>query len=270
MADIAEVAQRAARVGGEIVARHYREGAAVRSKEASGEQSYNLVSDADFQSERAIAEVIRRAFPEHSILAEEEHQHAEDAEHLWVVDPLDGTNNFAHGIPHFAVSVAYCRDGETRYGAVFNPVRGDWYIAERGKGATHNGTPLAVADARSLDEVIVGLGFYYDRGAMMEATLAALADLFRLQIHGMRRFGTAALDLCHVAAGQFGAFFEYELSPWDFAAARLFVEEAGGTVTTCDGKPLVLQKSSVLATNGHLHQAVLEVVARHLPEAKKT
>jgi myo-inositol-1(or 4)-monophosphatase len=120
-----------------------------------------------------------------------------------------------------------------------------------------------VSDAARLDQVLVGVGFYYDRGAMMEATLAAIADLFRQQIHGIRRFGTAALDLCHVACGLYGAFFEYQLSPWDFAAARLILEEAGGQVTTCLGAPLPLAKTHVLGSNGHLHPAVLEIVQRH-------
>jgi len=113
--------------------------------------------------------------------------------------------------------------------------------------------------------VLVGLGFYYDRGAMMEATLAAIRDLLRRNIHGTRRMGTASLDLAYVGTGQFGAYFEYELSPWDFAAGRLFVEEAGGLVTTCAGTPLPLAKTGVLASNGPLHPAVLEVVRGHLP-----
>lgn len=114
-----------------------------------------------------------------------------------------------------------------------------------------------------LDETLIGVGFYYDRGAMMEATLAAIRDLFHQNIHGVRRFGTAALDLCHVGCGLYGAFFEYQLSPWDFAAGRLFVEEAGGKVTTCRGDVLPIEQTSVLASNGTLHAAVLEIVRRH-------
>ena len=124
-----------------------------------------------------------------------------------------------------------------------------------------------VEDATRLDEVIVGVGFYYDRGAMMEATLAAIRDLKLKQIHGIRRFGTASLDLCAVALGRYGAYFEYELSPWDFAAGRLFVEEAGGTVTTARGEPLPLAKSSLLASNGPLHGPMLEVVRAHHPRS---
>jgi myo-inositol-1(or 4)-monophosphatase len=253
-----QVAREAARLGGEIVAGHYRRGVAVRSKAAS-----ELVTDADLESEQAIVALIRREFPAHAVLGEEQHAADVSAEHLWIVDPLDGTTNFAHQVPHFAVSVAYYRGGEPVCGVVWNPVRDDWYEAVRGGGATHNGRRVQVAAHARLDETLIGVGFYYDRGAMMEATLAAIRDLFRQNIHGIRRFGTAALDLCHVGCGLYGAFFEYQLSPWDFAAGRLFVEEAGGRVTTCRGERLPVEKSSVLASNGALHEAVLDVVRRH-------
>ena len=226
----------------------------MRTKSAS----VDLVSDADVNAERAIAHVIRRHFPDHQILGEEENSGSIDAEHLWVVDPLDGTTNFAHGIPHFAVSIAYYRNGEAQTGVVFNPIRNDWYTAIKGTGAQHNDRPMHVNQHQSLTEAIIGTGFYYDRGAIMEATLASIGRLFKQQIHGIRRFGTASLDLAMVASGQFTAFFEYQLSPWDFAAGRLLIEEAGGRITTCSGDALPLRKTSVLASNGKLHSIVLD------------
>jgi myo-inositol-1(or 4)-monophosphatase len=253
------VAREAARVGGAILAGHYERGVEVRSKHAA-----DLVTDADIESERAIVDLLRREFPGHAILAEEAYTADAGAEHLWVVDPLDGTTNFAHHVPHFAVSVAYYQRGAPICGVVWNPARDDWYEAVRGAGATHNGRPARVSTEAALSQSLIGVGFYYDRGAMMEATLAAIRDLFRQQIHGIRRFGTAALDLCQVGCGLYGAFFEFQLSPWDFAAGRLFVEEAGGRVTTCAGAPLPLEKSTVLASNGLLHETVLEIVGRHL------
>ncbi len=254
------VAEEAARAGGAIAARYFRDGVAMRSKDVS-----NLVSDADVEAEHAIAAVIRRAFPSHAILGEEAHQGDATAEHLWVVDPIDGTNNFAHKIPHFAVSVAYYRAGAAQCGVVFNPVRDEWHTAARGQGAFHDGRPARVEEASRLDEVLVGVGFYYDRGAMMEATLAAVGDLKRAMIHGIRRFGTASLDLCMVGLGRYGAYFEYELSPWDFAAGRLFVEEAGGKVTTARGGPLPMAKTSILASNGAVHDEALAIVRAHHP-----
>jgi myo-inositol-1(or 4)-monophosphatase len=254
------VAEEAARAAGSILTRHFRAGVAARNKGVA-----NLVSDADIEAERAIVEVIRRHFPGHEVLAEEAHAGDVGAEHLWVVDPLDGTANFAHAIPHVAVSIAYCRAGRPECGVIVNPITDDWYTTARGQGAFRAGDRVRVSEHASLGEVIVGVGFPYDRGALMEATLAASGDLIRREIHGIRRFGTAALDLCMVGLGMFGAFFEYQLSPWDFAAGLLFVEEAGGRVTDGRGGPLTLARTSVLATNGRLHEAVLEVVRAHHP-----
>ena len=250
------VAREAAEAAGAIIARYHRDGIVIRSKDVA-----NLVSDADLEAERAIVEVLTRSFPGHEILAEEAHAGDAGAEHLWIVDPLDGTNNFAHKVPHFAVSIAYYRAGQAQCGVIFNPVRNEWHVAVRGQGATFNGLPVRVADHASLSEALVGVGFYYNRGAMMDATLAAIGAFKRdHQIHGIRRFGTASLDLGMVGLGMLGAYFEYELAPWDFAAGRLFVEEAGGRVTTCLGDPLPLAKSSILASNGLLHEAALEIV----------
>jgi myo-inositol-1(or 4)-monophosphatase len=255
-----DVAREAAAAGGRIISRYFAEGVAMREKACGG-----LVSDADMESEHAIVAVIRRHFPDHAILGEESYKDDVDAPHLWVVDPLDGTNNFAHDIPHFAVSIAYFRDGRAECGVVRDPMRHDWFTAVRGAGAYHNDRPARVCGSPTLDQVLLGLGFYYDRGAMMEATLAATRELFRRGVHGIRRFGTASLDLCAVGVGRFGAFFEYELAPWDFAAGALFVEEAGGRVTDCTGETLPLASSPVLATNALLHEPMLEVVRAHAP-----
>ncbi|MCA9133006.1 MAG: inositol monophosphatase, partial [Planctomycetales bacterium] len=183
------VAMAAALGGGQIILDYFQRGVQMRNKE--NEAAFNLVSDADVESEQTIAGIIQQHFPEHAILGEEEHSGSVDAEHLWIVDPLDGTNNFAHRIPHFAVSIAYYHRGQAECGVVVNPVRGDWYWAQRGAGAYHNGRRLAVSTASRLDQAMVGCGFYYDRGAMMEATLAAVHGFFKQQIHGIRRFGTA-------------------------------------------------------------------------------
>ncbi|MFO0951969.1 MAG: inositol monophosphatase family protein [Isosphaeraceae bacterium] len=256
-----QVARAAAYAGGAVVARYFREGVAMRNKAVS-----NLVSDADVEAEHAIVEVIRAQFPGHEILGEESHSGDVGAEHLWIVDPLDGTNNFAHKIPQVGVSVAYYRGGVAQCGVILNPLRDELYVAERGKGATLNGQPARVSEEVSLSDCLVGVGFYYERGVVMEKTLDAVGDLKRdHHIHGIRRFGAATLDLCMVGLGQLGAYFEFTLSPWDFAAGRLFVEEAGGIVTSCRGEPLPLDQSSILASNGRLHNVMLEVVSRRLP-----
>lgn len=251
-----DTAVSAAREAGDILLSYFRASVNVREKGIA-----DLVTDADVAAERCIAARISAAFPGHAILGEEEQAGDTGAEYLWVVDPLDGTTNFAHGLPHFAVSIALLHRGQPQLGVVWNPARGDLYTARLGGGAYHNGRRLQVNREATMDQSLIGTGFYYDRGAMMEATLGAIGDCFRQNIHGIRRFGTAALDLAHVADGLYGAFFEFQLSPWDFAAGQLLVTEAGGRVTDCAGAALPLRKSTILASNGLLHDQMLSIVA---------
>ena len=257
----------AARIGGEILMRYFRDGVQMRDKTAQGGKTYDLVSDADIESERAIADYLRQHFPDHELMGEEDLVGNVDAEHLWVIDPLDGTNNFAHHLPHFAVSIAYYHRGQAMVGVVLNPARDETFTAVRGQGATRNGQTVTVSDATSLTHALIGCGFYYDRGDMMRCTLAAVEEFFGKDIHGIRRFGTAALDLCQVGCGQFGGFFEYQLSPWDYAAGALFVEEAGGVISDAEGNPLKLEKTSIVASNGKLHDVMIDITSRHRPSS---
>lgn len=252
------VAVGAAFEAGQLVADYFVKGTAIRTKE-----SFNLVTDADVNAEHCIAEVIRKSFPTHAILGEEGHEADVNSEHLWVVDPLDGTNNFAHQIPHFAVSIGYYHKGEAQVGVIVNPVTSDWFFTVRNQGAWYRNRRAEVSDESTLEKTMVGIGFYYDRGIMMEATLTAIRDFFRQNIHGVRRFGTASLDLCQVGLGRYGTYFEYQLHPWDFAAGRLFVEEAGGVVTDCEGAALPMARTSCLASNRLLHKASLEITKRY-------
>ena len=148
---------------------------------------------------------------------------------------------------------------------MLNPVRDDLFTAVRGGGAFHNGSQVRISDDKTLADTLIGCGFYYDRGEMMRRTLASIEAFFEQHIHGIRRFGTASLDLCLVGCGQFGGFFEYQLAPWDFAAGRLFIEEAGGTVTDARGNPIPLAKTSILASNGTLHEAMLAITRSNHP-----
>lgn len=244
---------------------YFRDGVRIRDKSASGGKTYDLVSDADIESEKAIAEYLRGQYPQHEFLGEEDLAGDIHAEHLWIIDPLDGTNNFAHQIPHFAVSVAYYHRGRAVAGAILNPARDEIFTAVRGGGARRNDQPMRVCDSQSLAQTLIGCGFYYDRGAMMRSTLAAVEEFFGHDIHGIRRFASAALDLCQVGCGHFGGFFEYELSPWDFAAGVLFVEEAGGKVTDARGNPLGLHKTSLVASNKTLHEVIVDITSKHHP-----
>lgn len=252
--EFVQAATQFARTGGAVVMQYFRQELKLATKGIA-----NLVSAADVESERAIVAQIRDMYPGHAILAEESFTELTEARHLWVVDPLDGTNNFAHGIPHFAVSIAYYYEQQAQCGVVWNPARADLFVASKGKGAYCNQQRMQVSTEGTLDQALIGTGFYYDRGAMMRRTLRSIQALFEQDVHGIRRFGTASLDLCQVACGMFGGYFEYELAPWDFAAGRLIVEEAGGRITDCDGGELPLATTSVLASNDLLHEPMLTI-----------
>lgn len=255
-----EVGRQAAEAAGTILNKYFRTGIEIREKGMC-----DLVSDADIESERVIVDVIRSTFPDHSILGEEGTQPKSLDGPLWVIDPLDGTTNFAHGIPHFATSIGFYVDGQPMSAIIRNPIRNDWFTAVRGEGSFWNGQRMQVSREAKLGETLIGLGFYYDRDALLNSTLASIHELFQHDIHGIRRNGSAALDLAAVGCGMFGAFFEYTLSFWDFAAGVLFVEEAGGKVTNCRGESLPMARSGILASNGILHQPVLDVVSKHHP-----
>ncbi len=259
-ASVLEVARSAALAAAPILLRYFDQGVTMRSKEA-----YNLVSDADVEAEHAIAAVIKTAFPDHAILGEEAHKGDLQADRLWVIDPLDGTTNFAHRIPHVGISIAYFEAGQPVASVIHNPIQGDWYTAQRGQGAYHGDKRVAVSTSTRLEDALIGFGFYYDRGDQVEATLRVIGDLLHSNIHCVRRFGCASLDLVMTGLGCFDAYFEFALEPWDYAGGWLFVEEAGGRVTTCAGEPLTIKKSSILASNDHLHDALQGIVRPHLP-----
>lgn len=251
-----QVAIDSAKCGAAVLLKYFRGKYGVQQK-----QSYNLVSRADLESETAIGGCIRNAFPSHSILGEESKTPlSAECQHLWIIDPLDGTNNFVHGIDQFAISIGYFYQGTAVTGVVFRPVSNEWFVAERGLGAWRNQDRATVSRAARLNEAMLGVGFYYDRGLQMQATLSAMEKLFEQEIHGFRRMGAASLDLCMVGCGQLDGYFEFQLSPWDFAAGTLFVEEAGGKVTSCSGDLPGTSVSSILASNGLIHQQMLDLI----------
>ncbi len=255
--EILAVAQSAARAASEVLLKYFGR-VEFRHKQAS----HNLVTTADLESEQLISQMIEAQFPSHAILREESASTGGlDAEHLWIVDPLDATNNYAHGIPHFCISIGYAHRGQRQVGVVYDPLRNEMFSAVRGGGAKLNDQPIRVTNPSDLTECIVATGFYYERGEVMERTLDGLRDLFRQNIRGMRRMGAAGLDLSWVACGRMQAFFEYRLAPWDYAAGSLIVEEAGGICRDRAGHPLTLGSCSILAAGPAVFPAFKEVVA---------
>ena len=181
-------------------------------------QSHNLVTEADIRAESAIVEGIEREFPQHCFFREEgESTGTPDEANVWIIDPLDGTNNFAHGIPQYSVSIAFAHQGNVKVGVIYDPCRDELFAATTGKIPTCNDEPIRVSRRPDITQSIICTGFYYDRGDMMERTLATVDRLFRNRVRGIRRLGSAALDLAWVACGRLDGFFEYQLSPWDYA-----------------------------------------------------
>jgi myo-inositol-1(or 4)-monophosphatase len=216
----------------------------------------DLVTAADRASEKLIAERLRARWPQHGIVGEEGTRTDTSAEFRWYVDPLDGTTNFAHGYPVFCVSIALARrDDEIEVGVLYDPTRNELFAAERGRSATLNGNPIHVSKTTSLAESILGTGFPSHK--RHKNPNIYFYQQITLRSHGVRRAGSAALDLANVAAGRYDGFWEFNLNPWDTAAGVLIVREAGGKVTRFDGTPFRLDSREVLATNGLIHDEVI-------------
>ena len=222
----------------------------------------DLVTEVDLECERMCRAVIAERFPEHSVLAEELSSGPTEraaSTHRWVFDPLDGTTNYAHGLPIFCASLALEINGRAEAAAVYDPTRRELFTAERGEGAYLNGIRLQVSSADRLIDSLLVTGFPYDVHKQ-SGDLVALFGAFLGRARAVRRLGSAALDLCYVAAGRFDAFWEQHLKPWDVAAGALIAAEAGGTVTGMDGTPFDPASAHLIASNGRIHGEVLDVI----------
>lgn len=219
----------------------------------------DLVTEADTASEAAIMDILRRAYPDHAFLGEEGGRMGPDSPYCWVVDPLDGTTNFAHGLGQFAVSIALIHETDLVCGVVLNPVAGELYSAVRGGGAFCNGRRLRVSDTADMADSLLVTGFPYNVRELLPEILTRIGACLN-RSRGVRRLGAAALDLCHVANGQFEGFWEQHLKPWDTAAGVLIAVEAGASVTDINGEAFDLRRGDILATNGRIHAAMVEAL----------
>jgi len=224
----------------------------------------DIVTDVDLASEQLIRDHIATHYPRHEVLAEEGGLAENSSEYRWIVDPLDGTTNFAHGYPVFCVSIALEWKGEIILGVVYNPMRDELFAAERGGGAALNQRPIRVSKTSDLTQSLLSTGFPYDVKTSKWTNLNHWTN-FTMNAQALRRDGAAAIDLCYVACGRFDGFWELGLNPWDTAAGAIIVEEAGGRVTDFSGNAFSNYKPQILASNGFIHDRMIEVLA--LPEA---
>ena len=223
----------------------------------------NFVTAADRRAEQILREELMTARPGYSFLGEEGGRHeGSDKTHCWIVDPLDGTTNFLHGIPHFAISIALQREGVLVAGVIYNPARDELFIAERGKGAFLNDQRLRVASRRALEDCVIACGLPHIGRGNLDLARAELTSVMG-RVAGLRRFGAASLDLGYVAAGRFDGYWERNLAPWDIAAGMLMIREAGGVVSGIQGKDDPLATGHVVAGNEIIHRELIKIVKPH-------
>jgi myo-inositol-1(or 4)-monophosphatase len=248
-----------AREAGAVLRDYYRNGVTVKYK---GE--IDLVTEADHASEALILNRIRSAYPDCAILSEESGASANKSDAIWIADPLDGTTNFAHGLPIFSVTMALVVDGVIEVGVTYDPIYEQLYTAQRGQGAYLNGERLHVSAVPTLDKALLVTGFPYDRRTNPNNNIRQFTA-FSLRAQGVLRLGSAALDLGALAAGWLDGYWEFKINPWDIAAGCLLVTEAGGQVTAPDGLPLDLFARQIVASNGLIHNEMIEVLAESRP-----
>jgi myo-inositol-1(or 4)-monophosphatase len=249
-----ESAIHAAREAGKLLRENY-----MRPHQVDYKGIINMVTEVDRESEHLIYSLLHADFPEYGFLGEEDIRSLSQKETYWIVDPVDGTSNYARGYPLFAVSIALERNGEMVLGVVYNPVLDELFTAEKGQGAQLNGKSLRVSITDDLGKSLVASGFPYDTWSTSANNLAEWSR-FLLRTISARCDGCASLDFCHVACGRVDGYWEIGLDAWDMAAGALIVQEAGGVVTLISGAPFTPYQHSVLASNGHLHQAMMAVL----------
>jgi len=255
---VKRVAIAAAYKGGRVLLSHLGRISKINKKGA-----IDLVTEADTESETIILETIRANFPDHAILAEESGLNKGEDKYKWIIDPLDGTTNFAHGLSLFSISIAFALNEDIVIGIVLNPAAGELFTAIAGQGASLNGRPIIVAESQTVSESLLVTGFPYDFNKNFNPLLTRFANCLKAS-QGVRRLGSAALDLCFVASGRFAGFWEQNLKPWDTAAGALIASEAGAVITDFSNRPYTIDKKEILATNGKIHGEMLSLLKLNL------
>ena len=227
-------------------------------EEINSKMRFDFVTKIDTASEELIVDMIRLAFPDHTFLAEESHRD-EGGDYRWIIDPLDGTTNYIHAVPIFSVSIALQIRGEMALGVVYDPTRDELFYGEKGGGAFLNGRPIHVSTIKNPEAALLATGYPFRVKHLLELYQHSFNRFFT-QVSGIRRAGSAALDLCYVACGRFDGFWELDLKPWDIAAAAVILGEAGGLLTDFAGGGDVLRTGNTVASNGRLHPMMMEII----------
>lgn len=227
----------------------------------------DFVSEVDRAAESEIIDIIRKAYPSHSILAEESGEYSGDG-YQWVIDPLDGTTNFLHSYPQYAVSIALLDKGKLAQAVVFDPLRDELFTASRGAGAQINDRRIRVSSVKKMDSALLGTGFPFKEFDHLETWINCFRELLPMST-GVRRAGSAALDLAHIACGRLDGFWEIGLNRWDIAAGCLLIEEAGGLVSDFNDEQNFLESGNIIAGNSNIHSELFSVISRHLPDSLK-
>jgi len=256
MKEFRKLAIRAAKEAGDILRENLG-----KIKRIDYKSRVSLVTDIDRLAEERILSIIREKYPSHDILTEERRIEEKGSQYKWIIDPLDGTTNYVHEYPRYCVSVALEKDGEVILGVVYDPVPDELFLAEKGKGATLNGRKISVSKIDELDKSLLATGFPYDRRERADGYLKLYRE-FMLNSQGVRRDGSAALNLCYTANGRFDGFWEEQLAPWDVAAGSLIVTEAGGEVTDFKGDRIDIYEKEILASNGKIHKEMQEILGK--------
>lgn len=253
---LVNIAQKAAQQAGNIILRSMDKLDEVQITE---KQKNDFVSEVDIAAERSIVETIRKSYPDHGIIAEEGGDDRADNDIVWIIDPLDGTRNFLHGFPHFAVSIAVREKGKIEHGVIYDPIRKEFFMASRGRGCRVNDRRMRIGSRKTLDQALLGTGFPYKDKAIFSQYMATFEALFQ-QSGGVRRAGACALDLAYVAANRLDGFWELGLKPWDIAAGALMIKEAGGLIGDIDGSENYLKSGNVVAANPKLFKQMLQII----------
>jgi len=253
MEQIKRVGVAAAVNGGRVLGEHFGKLRSIRKKDV-----IDLVTEADLGSEAAIIDTIARTFPGHAILAEERGYQA-GSDSRWIIDPLDGTTNFVHNLPLFCVSIAFAQGDTVVAGFVLAPLLGELFVGIQGEGAQLNGTPITVSTTTNLTDSLLVTGFPYDHQTIFEPLMARFSRCLAAT-QGVRRLGSAALDLCYVACGRFEGFWEQHLKPWDTAAGFLVATEAGARTTVFSGAPYFIDADEIVSTNNRIHDDLLNLL----------